>query len=125
LARRRVRSILPIFLIALMVQIFAPVGAIWAMTQASDPLAGAPICAHIDDGAAPSTDPAAPASSQHDCCPLCQFAHSGVAPLAPPPAPPARAAEPHRLISWSVVCAPVRDSAEASHRQARAPPSFA
>lgn len=32
-----------------MVQIFAPIGAIWAMTQAADPLAAAAICAHIDD----------------------------------------------------------------------------
>ncbi|MGO4869758.1 MAG: DUF2946 family protein [Roseiarcus sp.] len=111
MARRRVRSILPIFLIALMVQIFAPIGAIWAMTQAADPLAAAAICAHIDDSSAPTSDPAAPASSHHDCCPLCQFAHSGVAPLAPPPAPAARPAERHAPIAWSVVCAPARDSA--------------
>jgi hypothetical protein len=42
---RRLKNFLPIVLIALAVQIFAPIGACWAATiAASDPLAGAVIC---------------------------------------------------------------------------------
>ena len=42
---RRLKNFLPIVLIALMVQIFAPIGACWAASiAASDPLAGAAIC---------------------------------------------------------------------------------
>src|SRR5947199_8253898 len=44
-AMRRLKNFLPIVLIALVVQIFAPIGACWAATiAASDPLAGAVIC---------------------------------------------------------------------------------
>ena len=42
---RRLKNFLPIVLIALAVQIFAPIGACWAASiAASDPLAGAVIC---------------------------------------------------------------------------------
>ena len=42
---RWLKKFLPIVLIALMVQIFAPIGACWAASiAASDPLAGAVIC---------------------------------------------------------------------------------
>ena len=43
--RRRLKNFLPIVLIALAVQIFAPIGACWAASiAASDPLHGAAIC---------------------------------------------------------------------------------
>ena len=43
--RRRLKNFLPIVLIALVVQIFAPIGACWAASiAASDPLAAAVIC---------------------------------------------------------------------------------
>ena len=42
---RRLKNFLPIVLIALVVQIFAPIGACWAASiAASDPLAAAVIC---------------------------------------------------------------------------------
>ena len=43
--RRRLKNFLPIVLVALAVQIFAPIGACWAVSiAASDPLARAVIC---------------------------------------------------------------------------------
>jgi len=43
--RRRLKNFLPIVLIALAVQIFAPIGACWAASiAASDPLSRAVIC---------------------------------------------------------------------------------
>ena len=46
--RRRYHKYLPIVLIALMVQIFAPIGACWAAAVAvSDPLAAASINASL------------------------------------------------------------------------------
>ena len=50
--RRRLRKFFPIVLIALMVQIFAPIGACWAASiAASDPLHAAVIC-HGDTASA-------------------------------------------------------------------------
>ena len=48
--RRRLRKFLPIVLVALVVQILAPIAACWAASIAtSDPLLGAAIC-HDDGG---------------------------------------------------------------------------
>jgi hypothetical protein len=50
--RRRLGKFLPIVMIAMLVQIFAPVAACLAFsTAASDPLAGA-ICSHAADATA-------------------------------------------------------------------------
>src|ERR1700760_4480326 len=74
--RRRLRKFLPIVLIALMVQILAPIGACWAASiAASDPLAAATICR---DGAVAASGQANSSTDQpvghhmHDgCCMAC------------------------------------------------------
>jgi hypothetical protein len=67
----RLKKYLPIVLIALMVQIFAPIGACWAASiAASDPLAGAVICHGNGDPGADQTNPTS--HRAHDgCCSLC------------------------------------------------------
>jgi hypothetical protein len=58
--RRRIKSFFPIFLLALLVQFYAPVGARLAMAAQDDPRASAPICtSHTSDNPAPE-EPAAP-----------------------------------------------------------------
>src|SRR5437879_1755707 len=71
--RRRLRKFLPIVLMAVMVQILAPVAACWAASIAgSDPLHAAAIC--HDDGGANSGQTGQPRA--HDgCCSVCSVAH--------------------------------------------------
>src|SRR5712671_3395698 len=91
--RRRLRKFLPIVLIALAVQIFAPIGATWAASiAASDPLHAAVIC----HGNAVSTPNPTDQSGQHrahdGCCSVCSVVHSG----APVDAPVAAETAPYR-----------------------------
>src|SRR4029078_11672064 len=75
--RKRLKNFLPVVLIALAVQIFAPIGACWAATiAASDPLAGAVIC----HGIAPpgSGQTAQPGPRAHvGCCSVCSVLQTG------------------------------------------------
>ena len=82
--RRRLKNFLPIVLMALAVQIFAPIAACWAASiAASDPLSAAVIC-HGNGGSAASQDdqPGTP-GAETGCCGLCGVLHTG-APVDPP-----------------------------------------
>ena len=74
---RRLKNFLPIILIALAVQIFAPIGACWAATiAASDPLAGAVICHGNAAPGAGQTDQTG--HRAHDgCCSVCSVLQTG------------------------------------------------
>ena len=74
---RRLKNFLPIVLIALAVQIFAPIGACWAATiAASDPLAGAVICHGSGGPGAGQTDQTG--HRAHDgCCSVCSVLQTG------------------------------------------------
>ena len=74
---RRLKNFLPIVLLALAVQIFAPIGACWAATiAASDPLAGAVICHGNGAPGAGQTDQAG--HRAHDgCCSVCSVLQTG------------------------------------------------
>src|SRR5882762_6636393 len=94
--RRRLGKFLPIVLIAVLVQIFAPIGATWAASiAASDPLHAAVLC----HGNAASTPGPTDQSGQHrahdGCCSVCSVVHSGAPIDAPPTAftTPTRQAE--------------------------------
>ncbi|HEX3170896.1 MAG TPA: DUF2946 family protein, partial [Burkholderiales bacterium] len=74
---RRLKNFLPIVLIALAVQIFAPIGACWAAAiAASDPLAGAVICHGSAAPGAGQTDQTG--HRAHDgCCSVCSVLQTG------------------------------------------------
>src|SRR5712691_7448371 len=84
--RRRLKNFLPIVLIALVVQIFAPIGACWAASiAASDPLAAAVICHGGGASGAGQTDQTG--HRAHDgCCSVCSVLHTGVPVDVPPTA---------------------------------------
>ena len=114
---RRLKNFLPIVLIALMVQIFAPVGACWAASiAASDPLSGAVICHG-------QTDPTS--HRAHDgCCSVCSVLQTGV----PVDVPQGAAAisldcDPAR-VAWTDFAPDLFASRAGAHAQARAPPSI-
>ena len=74
---RRLKKFLPIVLIALVVQIFAPIGACWAASiAASDPLAAAVICHGNADAASGQSDQTG--HRAHDgCCSVCSVLQTG------------------------------------------------
>ncbi len=126
--RRRLRKFLPIVLIALMVQIFAPIGACWAASiAASDPLAAATICR---DGAAATAGQADSSTGQtgghhmHDgaCCMAC-----GSHAPASIDTPHTAIAVPYRhalRVVWHAAALSPPVFRPGAHAQARAPPSI-
>lgn len=117
--RRRLRKFFPIVLIALLVQICAPIGACWAASiAASDPLHAASIC--HDEAASTSGQTGQP--GPHDgCCSVCSAVHTG----APLDTPQATAATPYRQaerVVWLDRAPDLASSRAGSHAQARAPP---
>jgi len=123
--RRRLRKFLPIVLVALAVQIFAPIGACWAASiAASDPLQTAVIC-HADTASAQGHTGQSDTTGQpraHDgCCSVCSVACTG----APVDAPQTAVATPYRdsaRVVWRDRAPDLFGSRAGSHAQARAPP---
>lgn len=122
--RRRLRTFLPTVLIALTVQILAPI-AVWraAAIAASDPLHAAAIC--HDDSASNSgqTDQTGHPGARDDCCSVCSVVHTG----APVDTPQATVATPYRQparVVWLDRAPDLFGSRTGPHAQARAPPSI-
>jgi hypothetical protein len=122
--RRRLRKFLPIVLIALAVQIFAPIGACWAATiVASDPLQTAAIC-HSDTGSAQGqTDPTGRHRAHDGCCSVCSVLHTGAPVDTPQTAVKTPSHQPERVV-WFDSVADQFGSRTGSHAQARAPPQL-
>jgi len=122
--RRRLRKFLPIVLIALTVQIFAPIGACWAASiAASDPLHAAAICS---GGAASTTDQTDQTGEHraHDgACSLCCLAQAGASIDTPQAAVITPYRQPERVV-WLDSAPDLFGSRTGAHAQARAPPSF-
>jgi hypothetical protein len=122
--RCRLGKFLPIVLIAVLVQIFAPIGATWAASiAASDPLHAAAIC-HGNAASVPNQSDQTGQSRAHDgCCSVCSVVHTG----APVDIPPAAFAVPWRhaaRVAWLDATPDLFISRAGFHAQARAPPSF-
>jgi hypothetical protein len=117
--RRRFQKFLPIILIALVVQILAPIGATFAAAiAAGDPLNAAPIC-HGGEGGLPAQGD----GRAHDgACSVCCAAQAGAS-LDTPNA--ATSAVPYRVaarIIWRNQAPDLLPARTGSHAQARGPP---
>ena len=121
---RRLKNFLPIVLIALMVQIFAPVGACWAASiAASDPLAGAVICHGGGDPGAGQTDQTN--HRAHDgCCSVCSVLQSGAPVDVPEAAASITVDRDSTHVVWTESTPDRFASRAGSHAQARAPPTI-
>jgi hypothetical protein len=121
--RRRLGKFLPIVLIAVLAQIFAPIAATWAASiAASDPLHGAAIC-HGNAASVPNPSDQSGQPRVHDCCSIFNVVHTG----APVDAPQATVAVPWRhaeRVAWLDMAPDLFSSRAGSHAQARAPPFF-
>ena len=120
---RWLKNFLPIVLVALAVQIFAPIGACWAASiAASDPLAGAVICHGSATPGAGQTDQNG--HRAHDgCCSVCSVLQSG----APVDVPEIAAIDIYRVaeqVAWFEFAFRITNARVGSHAQARAPPTI-
>jgi len=122
--RRRLRKYLPIVLIALMVQILAPVAACWAAgIAASDPLQGTVICHDTAASTSGSADKTGQPRAHDGCCSVCSVAH-GSAPLDAPQTTLAAPYGDAQRVVWLDRAPDLFGSRTGSHPQARAPPSM-
>jgi len=121
--RRHYQKFLPIVLIALMVQVFAPVAACWAAVgAASDPLGAAEICHDASAVADQSGDQSGQHRGHAAACSICCLA-SASASLDTPET--AAFAVPYRapaLVSWYGQTPDRGVPRVGSNAQARAPP---
>jgi DUF2946 family protein len=123
--RKRLKNFLPIVLIALTVQIFAPIAACWAAgIAASDPLSAAVIC-HGNGGADVTRDAQNGAQDvQRGCCVLCGVLHTG-APVEPPETAALFTFERQAAsVVWHDFALEPAASRAGSPEQARAPPTL-
>jgi len=122
--RRRLQIYLPAFLMALMMQIIAPIGASWsAASSLSDPLAafgGVAIC-HTAGG---EGDNQSDQTGHHGdgACAVCCLVHAGAS-LDTPKIPVCVPYRPSLPVVWQNVAQELLDSRSSGHAQARAPPS--
>ena len=121
--RRRLKNFLPIVLIALAVQIFAPIVACWAASiAASDPLSAAVIChGSVAAGASQDEQSGAP-GAKTGCCGLCGVLHTG-APVDPPQTAAVFTVDRGATsVVWHKFALDPATSRAGSPEQARAPP---
>jgi hypothetical protein len=121
--RRRLGRFLPIVLVAVLVQILAPIASCWAAnTAAADPLHGVVICSHLLNADQRQGGQTNQAPAQHDCCIYCAAAHA-----ATPTGDPQAAAVTIERIAETVVWHPSANTLThdrfAASAQARGPPT--
>jgi hypothetical protein len=128
--RRRLKNFLPIVLIALVVQIFAPIGACWAASiAASDPLSGAVICHGNAASTQEQTDQRQSDQTgghrAHDgSCSVCSVLQTGAPVDGPLTAAVIAFDRRHARVAWLDFAPDLLGSRAGSHAQARAPPSI-
>lgn len=121
--RQRLRTFLPIVLIALAVQILAPIASAWAAAiAAGDPLGSIAIC-HGGPTAPPGAAGHGP-DHRDDGCLICCLAHASAsfdAPNTPAFAAPGFRPAP---VAWRDLAQDLPPSRAHCHGQARAPPQL-
>jgi hypothetical protein len=124
--RRRLEIFIPIVLFAMMVQLFAPIGAFRAVAYAvSDPLHMAAICSGMASSQDASPEKRAQAPHGANCCGFCSVGHSGAVALdSPPPLVHVALQRQYRLIAWLEAVDHIPPARAGAHAQARAPPSI-
>jgi len=123
--RARLQKFLPIVLLALAVQIFAPIAACWAAgIAASDPLNAAVIC-HSDGGVgAAQDDQTGQQDAQNGCCVLCGVLYTGSAIEPPQTGVFSAFARQATSVAWHELALDPSGSRAGHPEQARAPPTL-
>jgi hypothetical protein len=121
---RRLEILIPIVLLAVLVQLFAPIAAFRAFAYATnDPLYMATICSDMSSSPDAQADPAK--QHQHgECCAFCAAGHGGSVAVDPPPLVFVSLQRQYQRISWLEAADAMPTVRVGSNTQARAPPSF-
>ena len=123
--RRRLEKFIPIVLLAVLVQLIAPIAAFRVVANAvSDPLYLASICSGMTASAdAPQS---APAPLQHDakCCAFCSVGSAVAVAIDPPPAAFVTLHRQYQLVTWLESEEQLPAVRTGSNAQARAPPTI-
>ena len=121
--RRGLEAFVPILLLAVLVQLMAPIAAFRVVAYAtSDPLYTASICT---DMASPTDMQTAPVKTQHshgDCCAFCGAGHGSAVAVDSPPLVFVILQRQYQRISWLEAADPMPAIRVGSNAQARAPP---
>ncbi len=122
---RRLEYFLPIVLLAVLVQLMAPIAAFRVVAYATtDPLYMATICAETESSPDAQTAPADTKHLHGECCAFCGAGHGGGLAVDPPPVIFSILQRQYQLISWLEAADPMPAVRTGSNAQARAPPSF-
>src|ERR1700736_5194682 len=123
--RRRLEAFIPIVLLSILVQSFAPIAAFRMVAYAvTDPLYMASICTEMVSSPDAQT---APAKTQHDhgdCCVFCAAGHGGSIAIDPPPLIFVSLQRQYQRVSWLKAADPISAGRVGSNAQARAPPQL-
>jgi hypothetical protein len=121
--RRRLEAFVPIVLLAVMVQLLAPIAAFRVVAYAtSDPLYMASICTGMTSSSDAQSAPSKTQHSHGDCCAFCGAGHGGTVALDPPPLVFVTLQRQYQWISWLEAADPTPAIRVGSNAQARAPP---
>lgn len=119
--RKRLGRFLPIVMLAVLVQLFAPIGIMRVSAAAiADPLAGTALCENLH-GAQPGDHDGDNPHKLCVCCPLCSLAHA-VTPLDNPPVMHVAIQRAYQRVVWLDAQPVPARSIFGSSQQARAPP---
>ncbi|WP_246791534.1 DUF2946 family protein [Bradyrhizobium commune] len=121
--RARLQKFLPVVLLALVMQVLAPIAACWAAGQAvADPLSAAVICHSVSEQGSPNDQDTPTAHA--GACALCCLVQASASLDSPPQVTlsiPFRHAE---RVAWHQADASVVAVHKGSGAQARGPPQF-
>jgi hypothetical protein len=122
--RRRLEIFVPIVLLSILVQLFAPIAAFRVVANAvSDPLYMASICSGVASSTGGSQT--SPANTHHDsanCCTFCAVGYGGAVALDPPPLVFVTLQRLYQRVSWLKAVNTLPVLRVGSNTQARAPP---
>jgi len=123
--RRRLELFIPIVLLSILVQLFAPIAAFRVVAYAvTDPLYMASICSGMVSSPDAQTAPAKTQHNHGDCCAFCAAGHGGSFAVDPPRLVFVNLQRLYQRVSWLEAIDPVPTVRIGSNTQARAPPQL-
>ena len=123
--RRRLELFIPIVVLAVLVQLIAPIAAFRAVAYAAnDPLYMASICHEAASSPDGQTAPDKMPQAHGECCAFCGAGHGGIIALESPPLIFVSLQRQYQQISWLEAAESKPTVRVGSNAQARAPPSF-
>jgi hypothetical protein len=121
--RRRLEVFIPIVMLAILVQLMAPIAAFRVVAYATtDPLYMASICSGMTSASDTQTDPAKTQHQHGDCCAFCVGSHGGAVAVDPPAPTFVNLQRQYQQISWLEATEAIPVFRIGSNTQARAPP---